>query len=59
MDAIKTIKNVSLQNLELYFKAPKGPKVQYLAPNNIIKVLESTITDQVKTLAERRLLKIS
>lgn len=59
MESLITIKNTSLQNLEIYLKSPGGPKVQYLQPSQVVQIKESQLTDQVRTLAARRMLKIS
>lgn len=59
MESLITIKNTSLQNLEIYLKSPSGPKVQYLQPSQVVQIKESQLTDQVRTLAARRMLKIS
>lgn len=55
---MKQIVNVSLQTWNLILK--KGGTIQrvLLMPDNSIKVQDHQITEQVRTLAARRLIKI-
>jgi len=53
------IKNVTLQTLELYETTPKGPKVHYVPPSQMITIPESGVTKQIRTLVTRRMLKIN
>lgn len=59
MDTQVTIKNVSLQTLELYLKGSRSPKAVYLGPGQITRCWDSQVSDQIKTLENRRLVKIS
>lgn len=56
---IVSVKNVTLQILELYQTTPKGPKVHYVGPNKILTLPEDEVSQQIKNLAERRMLKIN
>lgn len=56
---MKRIKNNALQSLELYFNTEKGIFRKYLKPNTSIEVPEHYISEQVKNLSKRHLLKIS
>jgi len=55
---MKLIKNESLQGIQLFIKTPNGGKYEYLAPQKKIVVSESSISSQVKNLANRRKLRI-
>lgn len=52
-----SIKNVTLQILELYQTTERGPKVHYVGPGKIIVLPESGVSQQIKNLVERRMLK--
>jgi len=55
---MKSIKNESLQGLEIYLNTPKGAITTWLTPRAVITVPNSYITEQVKVLAKRRMLKV-
>lgn len=55
---MKQIVNVSLQTWNLSLKSGGIIERVLLKPNNSIKVSDGQITEQVKTLAARRLIKI-
>jgi hypothetical protein len=56
---MKHIKNDSLQGFILYLSSPKGSNSYWLKPGQSIVVPDSALSEQVKTLHKRRLLKIS
>ena len=55
---MKQIKNTSLQGRYVFLSTSVGAKEVWLSPGQTVVVQESSITNQVKTLANRRLLKI-
>ena len=55
---MKCIKNDSLQGFEIYLRTEGGAKAVWLKPREVITVPEHYITEQVKTLHKRRLLKV-
>ena len=55
---MKTIKNESLQTFTVFFSTEKGCLERDLKPGESIVVPEEYITEQVKTLFKRRILKI-
>lgn len=55
---MKTITNLSLQSFEVYLQTEKGPDTYWLTPNEYLTIPTEYITPQIKTLVERRLLKI-
>lgn len=55
---MKTIKNLSLQGFEVYLATRNGPKPIWLAPSSCVVVPESFISEQVKLLVKRRILKV-
>lgn len=55
---MKSIKNESLQGLEVFFTTEVGPKSYWLRPKEIVTIPENYVTKQIKLLVERRILKI-
>jgi len=56
---MKVIKNDSYIGRQIILSTPKGPKSRWLAPREVIAVPDSAITNTVKNLAKRRVLKIT
>ena len=56
---MKVIKNDSYIGRQIIISAPKGPESRWLAPREFIAVPESAITNTIKNLAQRRVLKIT
>ena len=56
---MKVIKNQSLQSFQVFFTTPKGTESFRIFPKKSIVVPESYITEQVLTMAKRKLLKIT
>ena len=56
---MKRVKNDTLQSHTLFFKTEKGPLEHWLQPGQSIVVPESYLSEQVKTLHRRRILKIN
>lgn len=57
--SMKTIKNYSLQGLHVLLNTPEGPEFVWIQPRQSISVPESQISEQAKTLHQRRLIQIS
>tara|TARA_R110000744_G_scaffold251581_1_gene367497 strand:- start:24 stop:200 length:177 start_codon:yes stop_codon:yes gene_type:complete len=55
---MKLIQNESLQRLELYLIGEKGTQRIWLMPREVIAVPGSYLSDQIKNLSQRRMLKI-
>ena len=55
---MKQIQNTSFQGRYVFLNTGNGTKDIWLSPGKSIVVKESSITPQVRTLADRRLLKI-
>jgi len=55
---MKVIKNDSYTGLEVIINSPKGPIGRWLAPKECVAVPDSALTNTVKNLAKRRVLKI-
>lgn len=55
----KIIKNYSVQGLYVMLKTEDGVTHQWLEPKQAIRVQESQISQQIKTLHRRRLINIS
>ena len=58
-DNTKIIKNYSVQGLYVILKTENGVTHQWLEPKQAIRVQESQISQQIKTLHRRRLINIS
>jgi hypothetical protein len=56
---MKSITNKSLQSFSIFFQTEKGPQSFRLKPRKTVVVPETYISDQIRTMARRRLLKIS
>ena len=56
---MKVIKNDSYIGRQIILSTPKGPKSRWLAPREVIAVPDSALTNTVKNLAKRRVLKIT
>ena len=55
---MKTIKNVSIQGLEIYVSTPNGPETIWVQPRQSITIPESYVGSQIKQLAIRRMVKV-
>ena len=55
---MKIIKNDSYTGRQIIIKGPSGPVGKWLGPQEFLAVPESAITNTVKNLAKRRILKI-
>jgi len=55
---MKSIKNDSLQRLELYLTTDKGTKRVWLLPNDTLVVPSYYLSEQVKNLSQRRILTV-
>lgn len=55
---MKNIKNDSLQALEIFFITEEGPKTYWLKPKETISVPPSYLSDQIKNLYSRRVIRI-
>ena len=57
---MKLIKNDSMQSLFIYLAGPKGASREYwLKAGSSLQVPENAITEQIKNLSSKRLLKIT
>ena len=56
---MKSITNTAIQSFEVYFKTDKGPEVYWLQPQETIVVPATYLTEQIHTLAKRRILRVS
>ena len=55
----KTVKNLCLQSLDIYFVNEKGKaKPYWLQPKEIITIPSSGVTPQLRLLQERRMIKM-
>ena len=52
------IKNESLQGLELYVLTPNGSKTYWLEPNATITLPTEYISEQIKVLHARRMIRL-
>jgi len=55
---MKVIKNDSYTGLEIIIKSPQGPIGRWLSPKECVAVPDSAITNTIRNLAKRRVLKI-
>jgi len=55
---MKTIKNLSVQGLEVYVKTPKGPETVWLEPRKSITIPENYVSSQIEQLAIRRMVRV-
>ena len=53
------IQNKSMQSFDIYFQTEIGAEAYWLQPGNSIVVPEGWITEQVKLMERRRILKIT
>lgn len=58
-EAMKLIKNYSLQGIFIILKTPEGTVQKWLQPKQAIRVPESQISQQLKNLHKRRIVSIS
>lgn len=56
---MKKIKNDSLQGLEIYLRTEVGVQSHWITPKQTIAVPDFYITDQVRNLQRRRMVKIT
>ena len=56
---MKVIKNDSYIGRQIILSTPTGPKSRWLSPQEFIAVPETAITNTIKNLAQRRVLKIT
>ncbi len=55
---MKYIKNESLQRLELYLTTENGTERVWIMPKEVLAVPANSLSEQVKNLSKRRMLKI-
>jgi len=55
---MKSIKNDSMQRLELYLTTDKGTERVWLLPNDTLVVPNYYLSEQIKNLSQRRILTI-
>jgi hypothetical protein len=55
---MKSITNTSLQSFEIFLSTDNGATTYWLKPNETISVPSKYLTEQVKTLAKRRHLRV-
>ena len=55
---MKTIKNISMQGLEVYLVTPNGPDTVWLTPRQVVTVPESYMGSHIKQLVGRRMLRV-
>ena len=55
---MKTITNVGLQGLEVYFLTEKGAQTYWLKPKEYLTIPQSYLSPQIKNLVGRRLVRI-
>ena len=55
---MKSITNTAIQSFEIYLNTNKGAEVYWLKPQETIVVPASYLSEQVHTLAQRRILRI-
>ena len=55
---MKLIKNDSYTGRSIYLKTPSGPQSIWLTPKESVCVPESFISNTIRNLAKRRILKI-
>ena len=55
---MRRVKNDSLQSREIYLLTEKGPQTYWLRSKEVISVPSHYISDQIKNLGDRRILKI-
>ena len=56
---MKVIKNTSYTGREVTIKGPQGPQTIWIKPNEQIVVPDVSISNTVRNLATRRILKIT
>mgnify|MGYP003629379003 FL=1 len=56
---MKVIKNDSYTGREIILSTPKGPEGVWITPREHIVVPDGAITNTIKNLAKRRILKIT
>lgn len=54
----KTVKNMSVQGLEVYKTTATGPEAVWLGPRQSIVIPESQIGSQIQNLAKMRMVKV-
>jgi len=50
--------NLSLQGFNIFLKTPTGPSSFWLIPKETVMIQESNVSDQIKRMVKRRLLKL-
>jgi hypothetical protein len=55
---MKTISNLSLQGLEIYFTTEQGSSTYWLQPDEFLTIPQHYISPQIQLMADRRLLRI-
>jgi len=50
--------NLSLQGFNIFLKTPTGPSSFWLTPKETVMIQESNVSDQIKRMVKRRLLKL-
>ena len=56
---MKVIKNDSYTGREIILSTPKGPEGMWIKPKEQVMVPDSAVTNTVRNLAKRRILKIT
>ena len=56
---MKLVKNTILQAFVIYFRTEKGAEEKWLKPGEGVVVPEHYLTEQVLTLARKRILKVT
>lgn len=56
---MKVIKNDSYTGREITIKTPTGPNTLWIKPNEQVVVPDQAISNTIKNLAKRRILKIT
>ena len=56
---MKVIKNDSYTGREITIKTPSGPNTLWIRPNEQVVVPDQAISNTIKNLAKRRILKIT
>lgn len=56
---MKSITNTSIQSFEIYLDTRKGAEVYWLKPQETIVVPTNYLTEQIRTLIKRRILRVS
>lgn len=50
--------NLSLQGFNIFIKTPSGPSSFWLTPKESVLIQESSVSEQIKKMIKKRLLKL-